>query len=353
MIDIVETTELATGKTTRAPRLRFPASFYTADDATAERATQPAPAPTGTFTAALAKTTDAGDTWTVQFNDTGKFYFNDISCFDAEHCVAVGESGDGSSEMGSRIYATKDGGSTWKMTRFAGGPQFGCMGVRMTSATGVTAACTESISQFKVNAQFLTSTDSGFSWTLAVVPGGSPTDLDMSSATSGFATLVTPEQNSAIALLTNVAPTMPPTPPPSPPRPGQTHYGNPFDGTCESDERNITITNVPGAVCAPLCTGLFKTKCSTDLPKGVTASPDCAISDTAEGIKLCALMCDVGKGQCGNYTMADTLAGRGAVCRSIQGEGICTYGAAAAAIARAQRYAVRHSRGVLTATLSL
>ena len=76
----------------------------------------------------------------------------------------------------------------------------------------------------------------------------------------GFATIVTAEQNSAIMMLTSVAPTMPPTPPPSPPRPGQTHYGNPFDGTCESDERNITITGVPGAVCSPICTGLLKTK---------------------------------------------------------------------------------------------
>ena len=150
-------------------------------------------------------------------------------------------------------------------------------------------------------------------------------------------------------MLTNVAPTMPPTPPPSPPRPGQTHYGNPFDGTCETGERNITITGVPGAVCAPICTGLLKNKCSTDLPKGVTATPDCAITDQAAQDKLCALMCDVGKGQCGNYTHAETLAGSGAVCRAIQGEGICTYGQAAAAYLT--RYVVEVP--MMIATLSL
>jgi hypothetical protein len=348
MVDIIETTELATGKKTRAPRLRFPASFYTSKS-NQPTASQPAPAPTGNFAAALAKTTDAGDTWTVQFNDTGKFYFNDISCFDADHCVAVGESGDGSTEMGNRIYATSDGGSSWKLTHFNGGAQYGCMGVRMTSVSDVTAACTEEISQFKVNAQFLTSTDGGFSWTVASVSGGSPTDLDMSSSTAGFATMVTPEQNSAIALLTSVAPTMPPTPPPYPPRPGQTHYGNPFDGRCESDEQNITITGVPGAVCSPLCTGLLKTKCSDDLPSGVTATPNCAISDSATGIKLCALMCQPKAGQCGNYTKAEILAGTGAVCHSIQGEGICTYGKAAAALAR---YAMVEDR-VMTASLAL
>ena len=160
---------------------------------------------------------------------------------------------------------------------------------------------------------------------------------------------MTPEQQGAIMMLTNVAPTMPPTPPPSPPRPGQTHYGNPFDGTCETGELNITITGVPGAVCAPICTGLLKNKCSTDLPKGVTATPDCAITDQAAQDKLCALMCDVGKGQCGNYTHAETLAGSGAVCRAIQGEGICTYGQAAAAYLT--RYVVEVP--MMIATLSL
>jgi hypothetical protein len=180
-LDIVETTEIATGLKTRAPRYRVPASMMTDS--------QPAPAPTGFFSAVIAKTTDAGETWTVQFNDTkNEFYFNDISCATADACVAVGESGDGSPALGNRIYATKDGGATWTMTHNDQGGQFGCSGIRMTSATDATAACTEAISQFKINAMFLTSTDGGFTWTVANVPGGSPTDLDMSSSTSGYAT---------------------------------------------------------------------------------------------------------------------------------------------------------------------
>ena len=96
----------------------------------------------------IAKTTDAGETWSIQFNSNGtshlisvisaylfyvsppssetffffflfffhagSFYFNDISCYDADHCVAVGE-GDGAVEPGNRIYATKNGGATWEL----------------------------------------------------------------------------------------------------------------------------------------------------------------------------------------------------------------------------------------------
>merc|ERR1712139_485931 len=43
----------------------------------------------------------------------------------------------------------------------------------------------------------------------------------------------------------------PPGPSPSPPAPGATHYGDPYVGACMSDEVNITIQGVAGAVCSP------------------------------------------------------------------------------------------------------
>ena len=64
-------------------------------------------------------------------------------------------------------------------------------------------------------------------------------------------------------------------------------------------------------------------------------------------------MCDVGKGECGNYTKTETLAGKGAVCHAIQGEGICTYGAAAAKILRGERYVVAAHPRTMVATLAL
>merc|ERR1711871_193756 len=103
----------------------------------------------------------------------------------------------------------------------------------------------------------------------------------------------------------------------------QTHYGDPLSGPCESDEKNVSIQGVPGAVCTPACTGIFKTKCPTDVPSGVTATPTCALQDASSGAKYCALICSpsvdlkslrAGDAQCGS-----------ASCQPISGTGICTY----------------------------
>jgi C1A family cysteine protease len=112
----------------------------------------------------------------------------------------------------------------------------------------------------------------------------------------------------------------PPTPPspPSPPSPsGSSHYEDPKDG-CQSDEVDIQIQGVSGAVCAPACTlGIF---CPSDVPTGVTAAPQCALQDSSSGKKYCALICSPSSNdsQCG-----------AASCKSIQGVGICTYDDAA------------------------
>ena len=59
------------------------------------------------------------------------------------------------------------------------------------------------------------------------------------------------------------------------------HYEDPKDG-CGSDEIDITVQGIQGAVCAPKCTS---GSCPTDLPAGVTAAPQCALQDSSSGDK--------------------------------------------------------------------
>lgn len=109
-----------------------------------------------------------------------------------------------------------------------------------------------------------------------------------------------------------------PTPPgPTPPSPGPApggHYGDPLDGPCLSDELNITVTGVNGAICGAECS-IFKA-CPTDHPG--TAAPECALEDSASNKKYCALLCTPG-------ALGDAACGPKASCKSVSTAGICTY----------------------------
>merc|ERR1719265_369020 len=103
-----------------------------------------------------------------------------------------------------------------------------------------------------------------------------------------------------------------------------THYGDPKTG-CESDEKAIQVQGVSGDFCSPACTS---SACPTDMPKGDTAKPQCALSSPT-GAKYCALICTPSEfasnganGECGTGT-----------CQSIQGTGLCTYAASKPALA--------------------
>ena len=94
-----------------------------------------------------------------------------------------------------------------------------------------------------------------------------------------------------------------------------THYEDPKPNGCRSDEEAIQIQGVQGDFCTPECQG---TTCPTDVPYGVTASPQCALQD-ASGKKYCALLCSP------SGAVGDSQCGENASCKSIDGVGICTY----------------------------
>merc|ERR1719235_3005870 len=85
------------------------------------------------------------------------------------------------------------------------------------------------------------------------------------------------------------------------------------------DETAVQVQGLGGDFCTPPCTGPLKSTCPTDVPKGVTAAPECALQDQGSGQGYCALVCipggHSGANQCGKAT-----------CKNVQlGIGICTY----------------------------
>ena len=60
------------------------------------------------------------------------------------------------------------------------------------------------------------------------------------------------------------------------------------------------------------------------MPAGVTAAPQCAISDAATHKKYCALICSP-TAAIADQEAADAQCGKNASCKPIQTVGICTY----------------------------
>jgi len=114
-----------------------------------------ASAPMDGYYAAITKSTDGGKTWKVQYQNTGNYYMNDISCHSADHCVAAAEG-----PAGAIVMNTKDGGATWT-TRVQEPVGASCAAVQMLSETEVWAACGEEKSQFDIEAIYYHSTDGG------------------------------------------------------------------------------------------------------------------------------------------------------------------------------------------------
>ncbi|KAH8052024.1 transferase [Aureococcus anophagefferens] len=100
----------------------------------------------------------------------------------------------------------------------------------------------------------------------------------------------------------------------------ETHRGDPNVG-CEADELKVQIQGLAGEICSPSCTAAA---CPTDVPAGVTAKPQCALSDAASGKKYCALMCSPSTDEA-SLRAGDAQCGDKASCKAISGLGICTY----------------------------
>ena len=103
----------------------------------------------------------------------------------------------------------------------------------------------------------------------------------------------------------------------------QSHYGDPKNG-CLSDERNVTVDGVAGDLCAPLCHPNATPACPTDVPAGVTATPQCELT-FKDGDKGCILVCSPSVDQV-SLRLGDAQCGGGS-CQPIQNVGVCTYGA--------------------------
>jgi hypothetical protein len=69
-----------------------------------------------------------------------------------------------------------------------------------------------------------------------------------------------------------------------------THYGDPKNNGCKSDETALDLTGIPGKICG--FNSCDKQACPTDVPAGVTAIPQCDVNQKASKTPTeCALVC--------------------------------------------------------------
>jgi hypothetical protein len=148
--------------------------------------------PADGYVVQIAKTTDAGKTWTSIFLENGTFYFNGIDCApgDLTHCCALGESF-GIPAGGARIHCTTDGGATWQRTFWMPETEkmeYSLMELRYVDATHIYVVGSE-LTRLAPSAWFLESTDGGQTWSHTVKPvfGYAAFSVTMLSNSLGFA----------------------------------------------------------------------------------------------------------------------------------------------------------------------
>jgi photosystem II stability/assembly factor-like uncharacterized protein len=162
------------------------------------RAARAATAAGNGYNAFLTKSSDGGQTWTVQFSDYNNFYFNDISCIDTTHCFAVGEGFTDGNAPGARIYATTDG-NTWNRVFFSTVSGASLMRVHTVSRTEAWAAGGNVVNG-EAMGTFYHTTDGGKTWVLAgdVPFVGDVTSMTFTSSALGFAVGITEFQTSTV-----------------------------------------------------------------------------------------------------------------------------------------------------------
>jgi hypothetical protein len=124
--------------------------------------------------------------------------------------------------------------------------------------------------------------------------------------------------------------TAPPIPPPTPgqrpePKPPtyKHPYGDPYTGPCETGEKSVQITGVPGEMCCPACSAT--SPCPTNVPAGTEAHPQCALGAPGQPPSMCALVCAGNNVFTGQTELNNLACPEKAACHPISTTAICTY----------------------------
>jgi hypothetical protein len=89
------------------------------------------------------------------------------------------------------------------------------------------------------------------------------------------------------------------------------HYGNPANG-CMADEVVTNVTGFSGSICSPSC--YIDGTCSADVPEGVTATPNCTLTEYGATLpSLCALECTT-SAECGSLGRCLARTGFASLC---------------------------------------
>jgi photosystem II stability/assembly factor-like uncharacterized protein len=123
----------------------------------------------GIYPGAISKSTDGGKHWQKVYDSNGAYSMNQIDCFDADRCFAVGENG-----KLATVLSTIDGGVTWNNKMTLTGPR-SIHSVRMLSATEVWVAGGQpSVGPYatkEIVGTFYHTTDGGNTWDLTAFNG--------------------------------------------------------------------------------------------------------------------------------------------------------------------------------------
>lgn len=174
---------------------------------------------TATYNAVIAKTTDAGKTWNVQFKNSGNYYYNQIDCFSETNCLAVAEgfANDGSGAPGAHIHQTLDG-ETWnEIFVFGADKQGSVMSVKMLSETEAWVAATYQNTLLDNGAAFLHTTDGGKSWeqSKTLLDVGDVMKMSFINNTCAYAGAITIAQDATVLAFGVSKPPPGPAPPAS------------------------------------------------------------------------------------------------------------------------------------------
>ena len=109
----------------------------------------------------------------------------------------------------------------------------------------------------------------------------------------------------------------------------KTHYGDPKAGCLSDEQENRDIMGTTGDFCSPACVDISRSgvwTCSSDIPTGVTAKPECALIDPPPGGMYCALVCSP-TADIVDQKVADAQCGANATCKPVTAirAGLCTY----------------------------